>query len=486
MPSWPAPLSDAALHGLAGDFVRLVSPHTEADPVALLVQLLIGFGNVIGRSAHFGVEADHHYTNEFAVLVGESSKARKGTSAGHVRKVLRAVDQAWTDVRQQSGLSSGEGLIWTVRDRIMARSAIRQKGRVTGYEDVEEDPGVSDKRLLVYEPEFASTLRVMERDGSTLSPTIRQAWDSGNLRILTKKSPAVATGAHISMICHVTRDELRRYLGRTEAGNGFANRFLWLCVRRSKVLSRGGRLNEADLEPLLDRLRQAVEWARSREELKCNEEAWALWDEVYESLSEGKPGLLGAVTSRAEAHVMRLGLLYALLDGASQIGHRHLEAALSLWRYSEDSAVYIFGDAIGDPIADALLAALRAHPQGLTDTEISTVVFGRNRPANEIARAKNVLSARGLIYCDQEETAGRTAQRWFAAGSTKETKESASTDDPHSSNSSLRGERVANNDVPDLSASPLDQASREDLPSSHSSISSSTDGPASEEVTWMA
>ena len=41
-PPWPEPLGKAAFHGLAGDFVRLVEPHTEADPAALLLILYGG------------------------------------------------------------------------------------------------------------------------------------------------------------------------------------------------------------------------------------------------------------------------------------------------------------------------------------------------------------------------------------------------------------------------------------------------------------
>ncbi len=35
-------------------------------------------------------------------------------------------------------------------------------------------------------------------------------------------------------------------------------------------------------------------------------------------------GLTGALTARAEAHSMRLALIYALLDGASSIKVEHL------------------------------------------------------------------------------------------------------------------------------------------------------------------
>ena len=68
-----------------------------------------------------------------------------------------------------------------MRDPVMGREEVKDKGRVTGYQDVEVDPGVSDKRLLVYEPEFALVLKQMERQGNTLSAILRQAWESGNL-----------------------------------------------------------------------------------------------------------------------------------------------------------------------------------------------------------------------------------------------------------------------------------------------------------------
>ena len=94
------------------------------------------------------------------------------------------------------------------------------------------------------ESEFASVLRVAGRDGNTLSAILRDAWDRGRLQTMTKNNAAKATGAHVSLIGHVTADELRRELSSTEAGNGFANRFLWVCARRSKELPEGGDLQE--------------------------------------------------------------------------------------------------------------------------------------------------------------------------------------------------------------------------------------------------
>src|SRR5262249_26875119 len=148
---------------------------------------------------------------------------------------------------------------------------------------------------------YAIVLRVLTRDGNTLSAIVRNAWDTGNLTTLVKHDPAKATGAHISIVGHVTKDELLRYLDDTESGNGFGNRFLWPLVRRSKILPGGGNLAEAHLQPLRERIAAAISFAKERGEVRRDEPARALWHEVYASLSEGLPGLLGAMTARAEA-----------------------------------------------------------------------------------------------------------------------------------------------------------------------------------------
>src|SRR5262245_57444776 len=67
---WPV-LPDDALYGLAGDVVRTIAPHTEADPSGLLIQFKQYFGSVVGRAAYFSAEASRHYTNEYVVIAGQ-------------------------------------------------------------------------------------------------------------------------------------------------------------------------------------------------------------------------------------------------------------------------------------------------------------------------------------------------------------------------------------------------------------------------------
>jgi len=406
--SWPEPLKAEAFHGLAGEVVRQIEPHSEADPAALLFQFLAAFGNAIGRGPHLLIEGDTHATNIFVALVGRTAKSRKGTSWGRVRELMRLIDENWTAERIMAGLSSGEGLIWQVRDPIEKQLHDKKTKRP---ETVIEDEGIADKRLLIVESELASTLRVMGRIGNTLSPVVREAWDRGDLRALTKNSPARATAALISMIGHVTTDELRRYLDRTEVGNGFANRFLFVCARRSKALPEGG--GPVAWGELPARLWGVLAQARGMGRLGMTDAARQVWREVYPELSEGKAGLLGAVIARAEAQVMRLALLYALLDGCAHIDTPHLLAALAAWDYCEVSARFVFGSLLGDPVADAINRNLRQVPPGLSRTEISAAL-GHHVGAGEIARALASLAGQGLALRGVVETRGRTAEVWRA------------------------------------------------------------------------
>jgi len=401
LPDYPSPPDPCVYRGVVGKLVQALAPHTEADPVGILVQALAAFGNVVGRAPHVRVEATKHHTNLFAVLVGTSSKARKGTGWGHAKDALTSADITW---RVQSGLISGEGLIHHVRD-----------ASATG----DGDAGVQDKRLFVVEPEFAKVLRGAEREGNTLSPVLREAWDSGTLATLTKNSPSTATNAHVSLIGHITVDELRRYLTATESANGFGNRFLWVCAKRAQYLPDGGSPDETMLGEIRAELRLAVEHVKGVGECRRDTRAAERWRAVYRDLSEGQPGLLGSMTGRAEAQVTRLAMLYALTDGQPEIEREHLVAALALWRYCYESARYIFGNSLGDKVADDIRAALvDAAPDGLTRTEISHL-FRNNRNRVDIHRALHRLTEAGVARSEFDNTgAGRPVERWFSVEGT--------------------------------------------------------------------
>jgi hypothetical protein len=346
------------------------------------------------------------------VLVGESKQGRKGTAWAEVERFFDRVDPSWMKEKRASGLASGEGLIWHVRDPIFKREPVMNNGKPTGdYQAVEIDPGIDDKRLLVIEKEFGRALKTAARDGNTLSNTLREAWDGGHLASLSKNSPARATGAHVSLIGHITPAELHALLDATDAANGFGNRFLWCAVQRSKLLPWGGSTLDARMNDLVERVQRAGENARKIAEFTFDAEARVLWERVYRELSEEKTGLLGAMTARAEAHVIRLTCIYAALDSSPVIRTAHLNAGRELWSYCERSAEFIFGDRMGNPVADTILEALRTNPDGLSRTDIRDL-FGRNRKEAEIEAALALLLRSGRAVRTKEPSGGRPVERW--------------------------------------------------------------------------
>ena len=405
---WPT-LDTAAYYGLVGRVVATILPHTESDPAALLLQYLVSFGSAVGRQPFYLVEGAEHYPNVYVLVVGDTAKARKGTSAQHIRRIMQVADPGWARTNVVSGISSGEGIIHAIRDPVFT---LRK-----GQEEM-TDAGVEDKRLLIDEREFSSALDSMKREGNVVRRIIRDAWDDPEvLRTLTKHSPTRATRPFISIAGHITVEELRLKLDQSAMADGFGNRFLYACARRSKLLPHGGSLDENAIGLLGAATLEALTTVRTLTRITMTPEAAQRWEHVYPRLSEGAPGLLGKITARAEAQTVRLALLYALLDRSPHIERVHLEAALALWAYCEASARFIFGDLTGNPIADTILRALRsAGVAGLSRWDITNNVFGRNVPANKIAEALMQLLIAGKNRREMQAArsgCGRPREVWF-------------------------------------------------------------------------
>ncbi len=404
---WPEPAAEEAFYGLAGDIVRTLEPHTEADPHALLADILTTFGMLVGLGPYFSVGLQRHELRVWPVIVGPTGHGRKGLSHAEIMGVYV---QAVEDFRKRltTGLSTGEGLIAAVHDPIYRHEAIKESGRVTGYQEIEVDAGVEDKRLLVVESEFGRTLRALRREGNTLSPVMRQAWDHGDLKTMTK-TKVEATGAHVAIVAHITKEELLRQLDTTEAGSGFANRFFWIASRRSQLLPAGGRLPPDELNEIARKLREALAFAATVGEMRRDAAATDIWNAGYGELSQGKPGLFGAIVARSEAYVMRLACVYALLDKSGTVKAEHLMAALALWEYAERTVRYIFGDATGDATADTILRALRVQGP-MTQTGIYDGLFASNRSAERIAQALSLLAEAGLATAQTVEPTGKAGR----------------------------------------------------------------------------
>jgi len=399
---WPV-MDSKAYHGLAGDFVELATRNSEADPAAILSTFLVRFGCECGSAPTLYVGDTKHKARLAAVIVGSSSKARKGTSG---KPVLRLFEKSEWQARYSPGpFSSGEGIIYSVRDE-------NKKWNEKEQCEVVIDPGVKDKRLFILDEEFSGTLSCTKREGNTLSTIIRCTWDTGNLDPLTKTSKIRATGAHVCWVSHITLNELNSRLNETESFNGFANRILWVCAKRAKIVPWPEPMPDDELNRLRLRLESVLERTRRDDAylLKWSDEAKDAWvHQYYAALTTDNQGLAGCVINRADAQVIRLAMIYCLLDGMDTIGHDHLEAAVAFWYYCEQSALYIFNGRQADHTAQRILDALGNGP--MTGTDIHRL-FDNHVSKGKIESVLSELFAADRVEYEKIKTKGRPATVW--------------------------------------------------------------------------
>ncbi len=406
---WPR-LSPKALSGIAGDLVELGTRKSEADPAALLATFLVRFGIECGAGPHLMIGDAAHYARLNATIAGNSAKARKATSGKPVTRSFAFEGMAYTR-DNPSGyvpaseipgpLSTGEGLINAVRDEVKAWHVDKSTGE---GKLITVDPGVKDKRLFVLDEELAAALQCTRREGNTLSTVIRSAFDNGKLAPLTKTNRIQATGAHIGIVAHITLYELNKLLDDTQTLNGFANRFLWICARRQKLVPIPEPMPEVQLVKIQKALLRAISTVQPYGVVKFSSTAMQRWMDIYPTVSEERPGLLGCIINRAETIVCRLALIYALLDSSPTIELTHLESALAMWAYAKDSAEYIFAGREANPIAQTILDACERGPISLTD------VYGllsNHATKRHVEIAVQELVTCGSVEISNEATTGR-------------------------------------------------------------------------------
>jgi hypothetical protein len=409
----PPILGEAAYHGPVGQFLRAVAPYTEATDAAILGHLLAALGVYIGSGplAHGTKEPARVNT----VIVGPTSTGRKGTSLTPVDELMRVVDEKFWKDQRVGGLSTGEGLVARVAD-------IKRWNDETKAYDITP----VEKRLYVVEEEFSKVLAQLRRDGNILSQVLRESYDSGNLSVMTRREPLQAFGAHIAITGHITPEELHDRFNHIEMANGFGNRFLWFAVKSDKVIARCepiptsiyrefatifGRNNRTDRPPYK---RAVVEGRVGVVPLATP--AMERWEkEIYPYLREDRPGFAGALLARGPSLVLRVAFIYYLFDPPSTgeskgIQLTHLDAAMAVWNYCEESVQMLFKCRAGTFLGDKILELLAKGP--MSKDELNDHLSPKQK--SEALGVLAGLEQHGLVikHMVKRDGAGRPATTW--------------------------------------------------------------------------
>jgi Protein of unknown function (DUF3987) len=393
---------------LAGRFVNKADPFTEADKAAVLGQFLLAFGNVIGRGPYFEISGDIHNTNLFMTIVGDTGTGKKGTSWKAVNWLYKRVSPGWlTDCVRPGGMASGEALIARVSDS--------------------RKIGANEKRLLVVESEFGKHLRLAKRPGNILSPVFRQAWETGNMVNDTKKNPDRTTDAHVSFIGQITENELSSLFTDVDIFSGFAGRFLWLLSTESKELDRPVTFQEECFQDEIRELQQTISLIRGSgrgeiggipelvpgiKQMKFSPEAEESWLPVRRAKKNIETISMREVVSRAVQQILRLAMIYALLDRTGIIEARHITAALAFWNYCEDSVRYLFGDFNYNPEQLELMEYLQDERRGfLTKTEVLRDIYHNRNHKQMNQDLAQLKRAHRINFAMDKKTGGRPVTR---------------------------------------------------------------------------
>jgi DnaB helicase-like protein/uncharacterized protein DUF3987 len=382
----PEPMGAAAYRGVLGEIVQRIRSQTEAAPEAILGQLLVAIGNLLGRRPRWVANEVPHRCNLNLCLVGPTGAGRKGTSWGVTESLLAQCDPAFASNPPIGGMTSGEGLI--------------------------EHAMLTDGRVLWLEDEFGRFMANCEREKNTLGHVVRQAFDGRPLCVPSRKDKLYLPNPHISIIGHITYQEFADRVTQQNIDNGLFNRFLFLHTYRTCELPEGGDLSGVRdaLSPLIGEIMRAVEFARTDKALdrayRHDADARKMWAPLYHDLTVTLPGRYGSATQRRAPIVRRLSLIYAVLDQDWEIRAEHLEAAMAFYAYCDATARRIFGDVRKDKKLARLIELLDGAPNGLTRSQINRKLGGGHLTPAELDRLLFAAEQTGNYILEETKTAG--------------------------------------------------------------------------------
>ena len=328
-------LHSVALHGILDEMVDAACANSEAVPSTVAIHILARFAATIGRSAYINIGDERRHLRMNALVVGPTSKGRKGTSAAMPRRLFEFVEQKMriAPLRVLTALATGEGLIHQVRDPF-----VDANGEV-------QDPGVADKRLFCDVSEFAGVLAQARREAATISTVLRDAFDGVRLTIPTKTSFNEATDSHIVVVGSVPETEIVKTLTSTDITNGLANRFPMFYSVRTKSVPFPSPTDEGLMESFAGHIVKAIQHAWEVGEVRMTPDAREMWRILYAQLEErAHPPAVAALLARQSTYTLIFSALLTLLNRKREIDAEQLDAAFAWVEYWEATTLFVFSN----------------------------------------------------------------------------------------------------------------------------------------------
>jgi hypothetical protein len=379
---WAGDLADAALHGPLGSFARNVAEITRAHPAGVLLAALPFAGAFLARTAYFRYGETMQFPRLFVMTVAKTPYAQHTTLLGPVYRLITAVTKMMPAVDAVEVVS---GPIISTRQMICRSGAA----------------GDNPQPIVVVGGFDGSWWR---RRGSSVHTKMCNNWDGLNFPDLS--DPRRLPCPPIGIVGHQCQDDL---LEVAPTAFGVASRCLWCCIDGHEVGAQPKPLAEEKLNELAKGLTAGIAKARSLNEMGFAEGALALWRASYPVLTRERKDFVANVVLLGGAQVIRVAMVFALLDGSRLIEEPHLRAALTVWHYCRESAERVFGARSGDPLAQHLQSLLQAGPH--TRTQMHAALHNHTSRAH-LSAALASLEADGLVVRERSPTSGRPRETW--------------------------------------------------------------------------
>ena len=380
----------ASIHGPVLQFVDLIRPHTEAGAAALAAEYITGLASIIGNKVYVKQGPQEHPPRINVFIIGESSKGRKGTAHGVVEYFMRQAAPDFFPLHKIETLVSGAAFI-------KAATNLAHKTAANG-----SDP---DMRAWIVEEE-AVNLLASGHGVNDISSVVRKMFDSGKLSKFHAKGQIVVEGVHFNVTGHITEEEFSERLPRASVFNGFLNRFMLIGTKNGGFKrQRETIIPEQKIDKIVQPLQDIIAWVQARTyntgtfELK-----WATGvDDEYDDfrldlekrMDEATDRRFKAAAARGATHVMRLALMFAIIDREREIKSIHLHSAIGMWQHAEDTLRYLYQEADEHADEKLLLEMLRiAGPHGMNTKRRVALLGGR---MDRLTRAEAALEAQGLV-----------------------------------------------------------------------------------------
>lgn len=399
-------IEDKAFYGILGKMVNLIKDETEASKEALLFQAIVILGNLFDRKFYMTINGSNIYTNEFALMVGKTSKARKGTGFKAISFFFK---KGWGKVfedRIKRGVSTGEGIIWAIHDDIFKEFIDKNGERQKKLEYA----GIENKNLIFLEEEFSKPIKNGKRDNNNLSETLRVAFDSDTLQSLSKIQPATASNPNISLIGHTTKEEFTKVLSDVDKDNGMFNRILFAHSYRANILPHPKdfeiMLKESGI--LID-LFVLKDFIDKSESIKINftDKGAEWWDKFYTEHGNAPDQANENIKGRTETHILKIAMIFAVSDKTYQLDVDHLEAASAVINYSNQTIDYVFGNQHNQisPLTK-ITSFIQSKGGQCNRTAISYELFSKKIKSYLLDQYREQLKAKNqieIIYQDKTE-----------------------------------------------------------------------------------